>query len=422
MVRKWAFRAVFAYLLFGLVMYVYLYFLADSSVPESLKGSSADPETFMNSRELLLSEEYSNIRNLLFFLSTPYEWVFYFLILILGISRKFENWAVEITKFRFLQTGIFLFWLTLTSFIAIFPFQYISHTLSKKYNISTQSFSGWMKDEFTDFWVNYLMMFVIVTVLYWLIRRFPKKWWLAAWALSVPFSIFLMFIQPVLIDPLYNDFYPLKDKQLEEQILTLASKANIPTDHVYEVNMSEETNALNAYVTGVGSNSRIVLWDTTLNKLNKDEILFIMAHEMAHYVEKHIYIGIGIYLLFSLVGLWIAAKWMARLVEKHSESLKVKRVSHLSSLPLFLLITSVLLFASSPISNWISRYQEVRADRYAIEMTGNKEAAISSFQQLSKVGLSQVNPPLIVKIFRYGHPTMLERLKTLEEYEGKETQ
>ena len=119
-----------------------------------------------------------------------------------------------------------------------------------------------------------------------------------------------MFIQPIVIDPLYNDFYPLKDKQLEAEILELASKANIPAEHVFEVNMAEKTNSLNAYVTGIGSNARIVLWDTTLNKLSDQQILFIMAHEMAHYVEKHIYFGIATYLIFSLVGLYFTAKIM----------------------------------------------------------------------------------------------------------------
>src|SRR5690606_39597744 len=95
-----------------------------------------------------------------------------------------------------------------------------------------------------------------------------------------------MFVQPVIIDPLYNDFFPLTNKELETKILELASRADIPADHVFEVNMSEKTNALNAYVNGIGSNSRIVLWDTTLERLSEDEILFIMAHEMGHYVMK----------------------------------------------------------------------------------------------------------------------------------------
>ena len=417
MLRKWAFRAVLLYLLLGIFFYAYLYFLADSSLPHVYKGSSADPETFMNGRELMLSEEYSKIKNLLFFLSTPYEWLFYFLILILGVSRSFERWSQATSKFRILQTAVYLFWLSLLSNVVIFPFQYISYRISRSYDISTQSFSQWMKDELTDFWVNYLTMFIIITVLYWLIRKFPKRWWLAAWSFSVPFTIFMMFIQPVLIDPLYNDFTPLKDKVLEAKILSIAQQANIPAEHVYEVDMSSKTNSLNAYVTGVGSNSRIVLWDTTINKLSEKEILFVMAHEMAHYVEKHIYIGIALYLAFSFFGLWIAAKLMNHLVRKHGDNIKVNKVSSLSSLPLFLLITSMMMFTISPFSNLISRYEETRADRYAIEMTGDKDAAISSFQKLSRVGLSQVNPPLLVKVFRYGHPTMLERLIMLEEYE-----
>lgn len=107
---------------------------------------------------------------------------------------------------------------------------------------------------------------------------------------------------------IFIDFSPLQDKALETKILSLAQQAEIPSEHVYEVNMSEKTNALNAYVTGIGGNSRIVLWDTTLNRLTDEEILFIMAHEMGHYVKKDIYIGIAGYLLMTLIGLWLIAK------------------------------------------------------------------------------------------------------------------
>jgi STE24 endopeptidase len=207
---------------------------------------------------------------------------------------------------------------------------------------------------------------------------------------------------------------------LESKILSLADKAHIPANHVYEVDMSEKTHALNAYVTGVGSHSRIVLWDTTLQKLNDNEILFIMAHEMCHYVEKHIYFGIAGYLLLAFVGFWITAKWMARWIDRHGQKLHIQSISQLRTLPLFLLIISILVFASSPISTLASRYEETRADRYAIEMTKNKEAAIESFQELTKSGLSQVNPPLLVKIFRYTHPTMLERIHMVETYPIKQ--
>jgi Zn-dependent protease with chaperone function len=276
-----------------------------------------------------------------------------------------------------------------------------------------------MKDQLIDFWIGFGLMFLVVSVLYWLMKKSQKRWWLYAWLLSVPFTLFMMFLQPVVIDPLYNDFYPLKDKELEAQILELANKSDITADHVFEVNMAEKTNGLNAYVTGIGANARIVLWDTTLNQLSNEQILFIMAHEMAHYVEKHIYFGIATSLLFSLVGLYLIYRLMSWAVHRYGEVLKISSISDLHSLPLFLLIMSMLLFVSSPINHSISRYQETRADRYAIELTKNSEAGITTFQELTRAGLSQVNPPFLVKFFRYGHPTMLERISTLDEYERK---
>lgn len=369
----------------------------------------------------MLSEEYSKIRNLLFFLSTPLEWLFYLLILLFGFSKAFKRWAESSSNYKVLQTAIYLIWLSFFAYLATFPLSYISYSLSKTYNISTQTFSSWMKEELIDFWINYGTLMIIVSVLYWLMKKSTKRWWLYGWLLSVPFTIFMMFLQPIIIDPLYNEFSPLKNKELEIKILALAEKAQIPAEHVFEVNMADQTNALNAYVTGIGSNARIVLWDTTLNKLSDNQILFIMAHEIAHYVEKHIYIGIAIYLMLSLVGLYLTYRIMNWAVASWGKELKIADVKDFKSVPLFFMILSMLMFAASPLSNFISRYEETRADRYAINMTQDTEAAITSFQELTKAGLSQVNPPLLVKIFRYSHPSMLDRISMLEEYETNHT-
>jgi STE24 endopeptidase len=417
MVRKLGIYAVLAYCLYGLFFYWYLFHFADPKLPFEFEGTKADPATFLNGRELVLSEEYSRIRNLLFFLSTPFEWLLYFFILLTGLSKVFKNWALQSAKYKLLITPIYLFWLSLCAYLVTFPLSYISYKFSKTYHISIQTFPSWMKDELIDFWINYGTWLIIVPVLYWLMRKSPKRWWLYGWLLSVPFTLFMMFLQPVIIDPLYNDFYPLKNKELETKILALAEKANIPAEHVFEVNMAEETNAMNAYVSGIGSNARIVLWDTTLNKLKDDQILFIMAHEMAHYVEKHIYWGIAAYLALSLLGLYLTHRLMNWATGRWGKELKITDIKDIRSLPLFFMILSMLLFAASPFSNLFSRYQETRADRYAIQMTKNPDAAISSFQELTRTGLSQVNPPLLVKIFRYTHPPMLDRISRLEEFE-----
>lgn len=401
-------------------MYLYLFHSGSGAIPQALKGTAADPSMFMSERELYLSGEYSKIRNFLFFVVTPLEWLVYLFVLLTGLSRWFEKVATSQTRVALLRNAAYLFLLSLFLYLVLFPIDYYRYALSKSYGISTQAFSSWMRDGVIDFWVNFGISVLMISVLYWLMKKSAKRWWLYAWLLTIPFSIFVMFIQPVVIDPLYNDFYPLKNKELEEKILTLAEQANIPSEHVYEVNMAEKTNALNAYVTGIGSNSRIVLWDTTLNQLTDDEILFIMAHEMSHYVEKDIYFGIAGYLLLTLVGLWLTSKVMTWMIRNYGSIIKTNKIPDIRSYPLFLLITSVLLFASSPLSNYISRYQETRADEYAIALTGQNEAAVTAFQKLTKSGLSEVNPPLLVKWFRYSHPTMLERIDKVAEKEEEQ--
>lgn len=416
MTKKWGITAVIIFLIYTLFIYLYIFHFTSNGVPASLQGTVADPKTFMTERELLLSENYGKIRNFLFFIVTPLEWLIYFFILISGLSRLFEKCSDLHIKWKFFQTTIYIFYLSTFVTVLFFPIDYVRYLLSKNYGISTQNFSSWMKDFTIDYWVNLLTMIIVVNVLYWLIRKSQTRWWVYAWLLTIPFSVFLMYVQPVLIDPLYNDFYPLKDKELEKEILALASEANIPSEHVYEVNMAEKTNSLNAYVTGIGDNSRIVLWDTTLNALSKEEILFVMAHEMGHYVEKHIYFGILGYIVLMFFGLWLASKIIPWIIRRFGNKLKIKVFNNVHSLPLLLMLTSMFMFFTNPVSNYVSRYEEARADQYAMEMVEDKDAAVSAFQQLTKAGLSEVNPPALVKWFRYTHPPMLERINEVSQY------
>lgn len=422
MAKKLGLISLLLFVIYAVGMYFYIFHGNSGGIPDALKGTVADPETFMTDRELLLSDEYSKVRNFIFFIAAPLEWLLYIFILFTGLSRLFEKWSDIGTKWKVIKNSAYLFLLYLFTTLMFYPLDYYRYSLSKHYGINTQSFSSWMRDYVIDFWVNFGTTLIVVIVLYWLIQKSTKRWWFFAWLLTIPFAIFLMYIQPIVIDPLYNDFYPLKDKELEEKILSLADRANIPSDHVFEVNMAEKTNALNAYVTGIGENSRIVLWDTTLNSLTDDEILFIMAHEMGHYVEKHIYVGIASYILSMLVGLWLISKLMPWLISRFGTVLKINHVKDIHSLPLFMLLVSLLLFASNPLSNFVSRYEETRADQFAMQMMNDPKAAVSTFQNLSKAGLSEVNPPLLVKLFRFTHPPMLERINTVAEFVEEEKQ
>ncbi|WP_349409696.1 M48 family metallopeptidase [Pseudalkalibacillus sp. SCS-8] len=407
------------FILYAALISWYLFLGADTSIPTQYEGTEADPSVFMTERQLELSHDFSRIKQWLYFLSVPFEWLIYLIVLGVGLSKWFRNRASEVTRFRIVHNAIYVVLLSLIAFLLTLPINYYSYTVSLDYAISVQPFADWMRDKVISFWVNVLFLFVIVQTLYWLMNKSEKRWWLYGWLLSVPFTLFIYFIQPVWIDPLYNDFYRLEDKALEEKILALADKADIEADRVYEVNMSEKTNALNAYVNGIGSNLRIVLWDTTLEKLSDEEVLFVMAHEMGHFVKHHLYWNLIGSIVSSFFGLWIGSKLFAAMIRRWGKQWGVEKPTDIASLPALLLVFSVLAFLASPVENAISRNAERSADDYAIQMTKDPEAAVGSFQQLAVSGLSEVHPPWLVKIFLYGHPTMLERITFLDQWEER---
>lgn len=405
------------FLLFSLLLYGYLFHWANTDIPKQLIGTASDPSTFMNQKELLLSKEYSTIKDFLFFVSTAWSALLLVIIITTKWTYKWELFSKSAVKNKFLQLTSYLFIFSLFTTFASLPIDYYGYKLSVSYGISVEQPSDWVRDEIINFWISFALSLVVIQVLYYMMQKSTKKWWLYTWLLSIPFTLFLTFIQPVLIDPIYNDFTPLQNKELETKIIEMAKKADIPANKVYQVNMSESTTSLNAYVTGIGKNSRIVLWDTTLEKLSDDEILFIMAHEMGHYVKKHVYINIATYLLLTLVGLYLCYKIMTRITTKHGEKMGIVNKQGFTMIPLLFLLSSLLGVVSDPLTNLQSRMHEVDCDKYALKMTGNTDAAIKTFQELSRIGLDDVHPPLIIKVWRNSHPSILERIEYIKNNE-----
>lgn len=418
-VKKVAWWFIGIYALY--IVFMLLYFLqwTDPGVPPDVKGTAADPEMFKTDQQLVLSQELSNIQNLLSFLTIPLDWGIYLFILIFGFSRWLRNRSEEVTGLSVVHTVIYFLGLSILTFLITLPINYVGHVVSVNYGLSVQPLSDWLRDTLVSFWVNWIISLITVVTIFFFIRKYPKRWWLPVWLLSIPFTIFLVYIQPVVIDPLYNDFNSLSDGALKEQILNLADKADIPAEDVYEVNKSEETTTMNAYVNGLGSNLRIVLWDTTLQKLKDSEVLFTMAHEMGHYVKHHLLYSVGGSIVGMLIGLYLTSQLLLRIVRRWGARLGIKGPGDLAALPVILLIFSVLSFAAQPVQNVISRHAEHEADKYAVQLTQEPEDGINSFQKMTANSLSPVNPPALVKFVSYGHPTMMERIMYLEKMKDR---
>src|SRR5438270_1809162 len=155
------------------------------------------------------------------------------------------------------------------------------------YGLSGQTAAKWWADALKGLAIAGLFGALTLWFPYLLMRRSPRRWWLYTGLAAIPLLVFVLFITPLWIEPLFNDFGPMKDKTLETRILALAGHAGIEGSRVYEVNKSVDTNTVNAYVTGFLNSKRIVLWDTILTRLDAPEVLFVMGHEMGHYVLGH---------------------------------------------------------------------------------------------------------------------------------------
>ncbi|RTE11165.1 M48 family metallopeptidase [Paenibacillus whitsoniae] len=383
-------------------------------IPASLVGTAADPHTFMTAAQIHKAESLSRIHSLSFFISVPLQMGI--TVALFGMAVRFRNLAERVTRSGILQLGLFLLLFNLLTDVLFLPIDYLLFRIDHTYGISTETIGMFWSDHAKSFLISLLGTLVMVGIYRAVAKRSPQRWWLWLWGISIPLIVFVTFIQPVVLDPLYNKFEPLHNEQLKRQILDLAAQAHIPADQVYQVNMSERTNAINAYVSGIGGNARIVLWDTTLQKLTPEEILTVMAHEMGHYAERHIYWGLAYGIALSFVGFWLAFHAFRWMLQRFGASIGLRGERDLAALPMLLLLMMLMSFISAPLQNAFSRVIEHRADVYAMNMTGDGTAAIHAFQQIAKENLSPVTQPKLVQWFRGSHPTILERILYFENF------
>lgn len=360
---------------------------------------------------------YYHSGNILWIIAQSWTLFVPFLFLVRGFSGKLQNYASKLGKNWFFTIFIYLGLFTPIFQLLNLPLDFYAGFMREHtYGLSTQSIGRWLENYGISFLVGFISAAAFVWIFYLLLKRSPKRWWFYGSLVSMGITFLMMIVQPIWIDPLFNKFGPMKDKKLEQQILALASQAGIDHGRVFEVDKSKDTKTLNAYVVGFGATNRIVLWDTTLQKMTTDEVLFVMAHEMGHYVLHHVwwfYIYIS---LLSLLIFYCTYKAATFLLHRYYKRFRFKNLYEIASLPLFMLVTSLLLFLASPLTNGISRYMEREADRFGLELTQNNKAAAEAFIVLQYENLANPRPGLFNRVWRGTHPSLAERITFCNSY------
>jgi STE24 endopeptidase len=346
-------------------------------------------------------------------------------IIVAGLSAKFRDWAETASKRRSVQALIFVPLLLIFNDLLYLPANIYGQHLELKFDQSIQSWPSWFWDWTKTEFIALVCAVPLAWLLFAVIRRSPRRWWLYFWLATLPIIVTVMYLEPMVIEPMFYRFEPLQSTQpaLVHQLETLVARGGlaIPPDRMFEMKASEKLNSLNAYVSGFGGSKRVVVWDTTLQKLTTPEILFVFGHEMGHYVLNHIRNSLFWLALFLLVLLFLGSHLIRWIIARRGSQWQIRDTADWAALPLMLLIVAILSPLSEPAVNGYSRWQEHQADVYGLEIThgivpDSAAVAAHSFQVMGEIGLDEPNPNHFIEFWLFSHPSTADRLTFAETY------
>lgn len=340
------------------------------------------------------------------------------LLLWTGFSSRMRRLASRVARGGWYRT-VSLYGILYVLVVALLELPYgwyVGFVREHAYGLSTQTAARFLSDGAKAVAMTCLGMVLLLWVPYLLLRRSPRRWWLWTGLLALPLSILLLVIEPVLIAPQFDRFGPMRDKALEARIVALAERAGIEGSRVYEVNKSEDTRRVNAYVAGLGATKRIVLWDTLVDRLQPDEVLFVVAHEMAHYVLRHTLLVIILATLLVTVSAYVIHRLAGALIARWGAWFGFDRLDDPASLPLLVLMGSAVSLAVTPGVLATSRWMEHEADRFALEVTRDNRAGALTFVKLQQDNLHLPWTGLLDHLFRDSHPDLGARIEFANRY------
>lgn len=366
------------------------------------------------------SQDLSRISLRFNLISFFYSIVVLWLLLRWKLGPKYRDLAEKASSRRFVQALIFAPLFMISFDLLQIPFGIYRNWILRKYGISVQGWASWFWDWTKGEFLSAILAIFLLWILYAMIRKSPRRWWLYFWLASLPIGLALLFIQPYVIDPMFHKFEPLasKDPALTASLEKLVkhSGENIPRERMYWMGASEKSTDLNAYVAGFGASKRIVIWDTTIAKMNAPQITFVVGHEMGHYVLYHIPKLLAFGAAFLFVSFYVGYLCVGRLLAHSGPGWGIRAVDDWASFPCLLLILTVFFFVAQPIGNSFSRRLEHQADQYGLEVThaltpDSGQVAAQAFQVLGEVSYDDPNPSALRVFFFYDHPAIRDRVQ-----------
>jgi STE24 endopeptidase len=298
-----------------------------------------------------------------------------FLLLQLGLSRKWRDLAERLLKRKFLQAFVYVpIYLVVTSLI-LFPLAwYRDFYTEHKYGLSTQGFGDWFIEYLQANAFSLVGFSLFVAILYLILRWSPQRWWMWGAGLAVGFLGILLFIGPLYIQPVFNEYRPMDEGPLKNRILSIARANGMAADDVKQVDESKQSTRVSANVSGLFGTSRIALNDNLLNRASADGVEAVMAHEIGHYVLNHQWKLITYILLIFVICFAATNATFQAIFRRRGEAWGLRGIDDYAAFPLLYAVATVYMFLATPALYKIVYVHEVEADLFAINATQNPEA------------------------------------------------
>ena len=423
-------RFLDAFLLSLVIMYA-LAGAAQTGAAETSARSATNPPTRITEYSLpadKLEKAHALyiVEGWIYLISTVYGFGIMFFFVHLRWAAKFRDCAERVSRSRLVQAFIVIPLFTSSLWTLLLPPLLYGHHIGLRFGLSVQGWGSWFRDRGVELLITCVVGVFVGWILYFVIHKSPRLWWLYFWFAVIPISAFVVFITPAVIDPMFNKFEPLDSTQpqLVSALEAVVQRAGltIPRSRMFVMKASAKVTGSNAYVTGFGSTKRVVVWDTAITKLSVPELQVVFGHEIGHYVLDHVVEGF-IFAMLVALGLFYCcyrvATWALR---TQGGRWQLRGLDDWASMPLLLLIASVLMFVSSPITNGFSRYLEHQADTYGLEVThglvpDSSQVAAQSFQHLGEEWLDYPFASRLTIFWLWDHPATPDRVRYALEYD-----
>lgn len=332
-----------------------------------------------------------------------------------GLSRRMRDFAERRSRRPWVQAMLYGLQWMLVGFVLGLPLAiYQGFVREHQYGLATQDFGGWFGDQLKGLLVGLVLVPPILAALYAAVRRMGARWWIGASAGAFALTLFLMMLAPVFIDPLFNDYKPLREGSVREAVLSLARANRIPVDNVVEFDASRQTTRISANVAGFLGTTRVALNDNLLDRTSEPEIKAVMGHEMGHYVLNHAFRLVVYVSLVLALGFWFVHRVFDVALARWGKRLGLRDRADPAALPLAVAILSLFFFLATPVLNTIIRQAEAEADMFGIDAAREPHGFAMAAMRLS--AYRKIQPGPVEEFLFYDHPSGYDRVRRSMEW------